>query len=429
MINFVYEAALWVLAILAIPGTVYSFFVHKKYRESLLPRMGIGGPPFPTSSHPSIWIHAVSVGETKAVVSIARELKHRFPEYPLIISSVTETGHAEAKRSLPFADAHVYLPLDFRWRVRRVLKQASPKLVLLCESDFWFNFLYHAKKEGATLALVNGKLSPHSMRRFSRIPFFSKPLFGFLDVLCVQNTLYQTRFEKAGASSGKICVTGNLKLDEDYPRLSSEEALHWRQKFGIQPDDLLLTIGSTHAPEEQLFLPILRKLWKSTPKLRVILVPRRPELFKEVGALLEREHIRWLNFTDINRKTGKEQVILMDAMGLLRMCYQLSDFALVGGSFTDRVGGHNILEPCWYAKPVLFGPHMQTQPELVELMTQYGAGLQVNLEELPKVLQRWIDNRAEAEAIGTKGLQLVTDLKGSTQRTLQALEPFLSQLR
>lgn len=423
-----YEIALWIIALLAIPKTIYSFFAYKKYRQSLLPRLGIRYSIFQKHPLPSIWIHAVSVGETKAVVSVARELKHRFPNHPLIISSVTETGHAEAKRSLPFADYHVYLPFDFSWVVYKIVKKAAPGLVILCESDFWFNFLYYSKRRGAALALVNGKMSERSMRRFGLASFFSKRLFGLFDVLCIQNNLYRARFIEAGASLDKIVVTGNLKLDEDYPQLSSEEVIQWRQKLGIQPNQLVLTIGSTHAPEEQFFIQILKDIWKHTPDLRVILVPRRPELFKEVGFLLEKERLSWINFTDISRRTGKEQVILIDAMGLLRMCYQLSDFAIVGGSFTDRVGGHNILEPCWYGKPVLFGPHMHTQLELVDLMTQYGAGMQVNPEQLKPTLERWIENPKESQAIGAKGLQLVKDLKGSTKRTLQALNPLLSRL-
>lgn len=424
-----YEIVLWIIAILALPKTIFSFFYHKKYRESLLPRLGFRYPTFHKHPLPSIWIHAVSVGETKAIVPLARELNRRFPDNPLIISSVTETGHAEAKRSLPFADYHVYLPFDFCWLVHRIVKNAAPGLVLLCESDFWLNFLTQAKKRGAALALANGKMSERSMRRFGWIPFFSKHLFSLLDVICVQNVLYRSRYVGAGAPPEKLIVTGNLKLDEEYPQLSPQEVIDRRQKLGIQPNQPVLTIGSSHDPEEAFFLKVLKEIWKHTPNLRVILVPRKPEHFKEVAQLLEEERLRWISFTDISRRTGNEQVILIDAMGLLRMCYQLSDFALVAGSFTDKVGGHNILEPCWYGKPVLFGPHMHTQLELVELITQYGAGIQITHELLQPTLERWLKNPQEAQAIGAKGLTLVQELKGSTQRTLQAIEPLLNRLK
>jgi 3-deoxy-D-manno-octulosonic-acid transferase len=423
-----YEIALWMIALLAIPKMIYSFFVRKKYRQSLVARLGFDYPPFHTHGVPSIWIHAVSVGETRAVVTLARELKHLFPDHPLIISSVTETGHAEAKRSLPFADYHVYLPFDFRWVVRKIVNRASPALVILCESDFWYHFLHYSKKSGAALGLVNGKLSERSMGRLGKVPFFARRLFGLLDVLCVQNTLYRTRLIKAGAPIERIVVTGNLKLDEDYPKLSQEEVREWKQKLAIHPEQIVLTIGSTHPSEEQIFIHSLKEIWKHTPHLRVILVPRHPERFKEVGQLLEKEGVVWINFSEINRWTGKEQVILMDAMGLLRMCYQISDFAIVGGSFTDKVGGHNILEPCGYGKPVLFGPHMHAQLELVDLMTQYGAGIQVNQEQLRLVLEQWIAHPKEAEEIGVHGMRLVKDLRGSAKRSLEALKPLFSKL-
>lgn len=423
-----YELVLWSIALVAIPKMLYSLIVHKKYRKSLLYRFGIKSS-FPKALKvPSIWIHAVSMGETKAIVSLARELKQRFPNHPLIISSVTETGHAEAKRSLPFADYHVYLPFDFAWLTYRIMKKACPKLVILCESDFWHNFLYYAKKGGAACALVNGKMSEKSMRRFSLVPFFSKPLFELFDLLCVQNTLYRGRLIEAGADSHKIVITGNLKLDEEYPQLTPIEVKEWRQKLGIQSEQIVLTIGSTHYPEEELIIQVLKQIWIEHPELRVIIVPRHPERFKEVGQLLEKERLQWINFSDIQRRTGKEQVILIDAMGLLRMCYQLSDFAIVCGSFTDRVGGHNILEPCWYGKPVIFGPHMHTQLELVELMKQYEAGKQVNPNQLLSILKKWVDQIEERKKIGANGLRLVKDLKGSVKRSMIALEPLFSKL-
>lgn len=424
-----YEVILWLIALIALPKTIFSFFYHKKYRESLLPRLGFGYPIFPKNGHSSIWIHAVSVGETKAIVPLARELNRLFPDNPLIISSASETGHMEAKRSLPFADHFVYLPLDFTCVINPIVKNASPGLVILCESDFWYNFLFQCKKRGAAIALVSGKMSERSSWRFGCVPFFSKKLFGLLDILCVQNSLYYSRFIKAGSFSEKMKVTGNLKLDEDYPQLSNAEIIEWRQKLGIQVGQPVLTIGSSHDSEEQLFLKILKDLWKESPHLRVILVPRRPERFKEVGRLLEKEGLKWINFTEINQRVGNEQVILIDAMGLLRMCYQLADFALVGGSFTDRVGGHNILEPCWYGKPVLFGPHMQTQLELVELIKQYGAGLQVDQKGLEETLRTWLKHPDQAKEIGSKGWGLINDFKGSTSRTLEAIHPFLDKIR
>lgn len=423
-----YEIALWVIAFLAMPKLIYSIIFQKKYRESLFLRLGIQYPIFRPSKYRSIWIHAVSVGETKAVVSVARELKRLFPHHPLIISSITETAHAEAKRSLPFADYHVYLPFDFAFLVKAIVKKASPGLVILSESDFWYHFLYYAKQGGAAIAMVNGKISERSAWRFHQFSYFAKPLFRLFDVMCVQNKLYVERFIEAGATHDQLVVTGNLKLDEDYPQLSQDEIQQWKKKLGIRGDQLVLTIGSTHHPEEEMFLHILKEIWEKHPKLRVILVPRHPERFGQVAELLERAQISWINFSNIQRCTAQEKVILIDAMGLLRMCYQLSDCAIVAGSYTKRVGGHNIIEPCSYGTPVLFGPYMHSQVELVDLMKQYHAGRQVDIKDLPMVLTQWLENSHERLELGAGGFHLVHSLKGANQRTLQALQPILSAI-
>ncbi len=424
-----YEMSLWIIALFAMPKFAYNYLVHRKYRKSLLDRFGFNLPDIKNHKAPIIWIHAVSMGETKAVVSLAREIKRLIPSCAIMISSTTETGHAEAKRSLPFADYHVYLPFDFNGIIKRIVKQVSPKMVILCESDFWYNFLRNSKMQGASIALVNGKISKRSANRFSKAPFFSKRMFNLFNTMCTQNIYYEELLAAAGAPADRLFVTGNLKFDDDYPQLNAEEVKQWRQKLGISPNHIVLTIGSTHNPEEQLFINTLREVWKKVPQLKVIIVPRHPERFKTVGTLLENGRINWIAFTDIARSTGKEQVILIDAMGMLRMCYQLSDLSIVGGSFTDKVGGHNILEPCWYGKPVLFGPHMDTQRELVDLVNQAYAGEQVTEKELQYALERLLLNENQLHKIGQQGLALIRQLKGSTQRTVDALKPLLNQIK
>jgi 3-deoxy-D-manno-octulosonic-acid transferase len=428
IIAFFYEMTLWIIALFALPKLAYHYLFHKKYRNSFLARFGSKILELKKNNAPIIWIHAVSLGETKAVVSLAREIKRLLPSCSIMISSTTETGHAEAKRSLPFADHHVYLPFDFNSVISRTVKQVSPALVILCESDFWYNFLRSSKKVGASVALVNGKISERSANRFNKVPFFSKRLFGLFNTICTQNSLYQKRLMEAGAPEDSLVVTGNLKFDDDYPQLSPEEVKKWRNKLGIDSHQLVLTIGSTHHPEEQLFIQILKEVWKKVPHLKVILVPRHPERFKTVGALLENARINWISFTDIARRSGNEQVILIDAMGMLRMCYQLSDLSLVGGSFIDKVGGHNILEPCWYGKPVIFGPHMHTQLELVHLINQSQAGEQVTELELQSALERLLLSSKQRQKIGEKGAVLIKELKGSTQRTIAALDPLLQKI-
>lgn len=428
IISVLYEVALWIVALVSIPKLVYNYICLKKYRNSLLERLGFKKHHFKKREDPVIWFHAVSIGETKAIASLARQVKQLMPHCSIFVTSTSETGHAEAKRSLPFADHHFYMPFDFYYVVSRMVKEISPQMVVLSESDFWYNFLNVAKKQGAAIVLVNGKISERSARRFKWVPFFSKRMFGLFDLFCMQNEPYQERLIEVGAPTDKMVVTGNLKFDDEYPQLSPEEITQWKQKLGIGLDQFVITVGSSHNPEEQLIIATLQEISRSLPHIKIILVPRHPERFKLVEGLLEKANLQWVSFSDIACRTGEEQVILIDAMGMLRMCYQLSDVAIVGGSFTDKVGGHNILEPCWYGKPVLFGPHMFTQAELVGLINHYKAGIQVSEGELAPTLLKLLQNSATREALGTKGLQLIKDLKGSTERTLQAMKPLLEKI-
>lgn len=428
IINLLYELGLWILALLAFPKFFYESLIKRKYRKSFFYRCGFGLPTIEPKNDPIILIHAVSLGETKAVVALARELKKRYPNGTLIISSVTETGHQEAEKCLPFADYHIYLPFDFNFLAKRAIKKLTPDLVLLCESDFWFNFLRYAKKSGASIGLINGKISQRSANRFTKYSFFSKRLFSLFDIFCFQNSLYRDRFLEIGIPLSKTRVTGNLKFDDEYPQLSSDEVKDWRKKLGIEPHQFVLTIGSTHDPEETLFLDVLNQLWELKPNLKVLLIPRHPERYHEVARLLEKKQSRSICFTEISARTGKEQITLMNAMGLLRMCYQLSDLSIVGGSYTPRIGGHNILEPCWYGKPVLFGPYMHGQVEFVNIVKQYGSGFQVSIEDLSLQLNSLLENETERKEIGQRGVQMMSDLKGSTERTILELSPILLQI-
>lgn len=423
-----YELSLWLLAIIAFPKLFYDMIVYRKYKKSFLSRLAFGYPVIEKKEHLLIWIHAVSVGETKAVVSLARRLKANCPSVKIVISSTTETGHAEAKRSISFADWHVYLPFDFSRIVRKIVKQAKPDLVILSETDLWYNFLDAAKAEGASIAIVNGKVSLRSLNRLEKAFFFTKRLYGLIDLLCVQNHLYKERFLQLGVPSDKLVVTGNIKFDDDYPTLQADEIVVWKNRLGITAKQPVLTIGSTHHPEEKILLEILSHVWKEVPDLKVLLVPRHPERFKEVALLLERQGIPFVKFSEISERNGTEKVVLVDAMGLLRMCYQLADIAVVCGSFVTRIGGHNILEPSWYGIPVIFGPYMDTQAELVDLVKEYQAGWQLEASHILKKLMYLIKNNEARLKIGQNGLRLIADLKGGTQRTMSALEILLKPL-
>lgn len=424
LLSFFYEIVLIILSIIAFPKLLYDFLFKKKYRKNLLKRFGCGFPVIKKGKHRLIWIHAVSLGETKAIAALVKKLKTEIQDSLIIFSTTTETGYVEACRAIS-ADYHVYLPFDYGWVIKPIIRRTAPDLVLLCESDFWFNFLSSAKKAGAYIALVNGKISTRSMLRFKKVPLFSNALFSCIDLFCVQSNHYKARFESLGIPLSKIVVTGNMKFDGDYNKLPKVQLNAWRKELGIQPADPVIVLGSSHHPEEALLLKIMHNIWEKYPSLKLMIVPRHPERFNEVAGILQKSNINFRRLSQKQQENGNASVILIDAMGLLRKCYQLATIAIVAGSYTSKVGGHNILEPSWYGIPVIFGPHMYSQPDLVELVKEYGAGLQVSSEQLPEVIISCLQNPEKCQQLGEAGLRLVSDIQGATNQTWKALETAL----
>lgn len=419
LIRFFYELLLIIIGIAYLPFCIYQLIFKGKYRKSLFQRLGGGFPLINKGKRPLIWIHAVSFGETKAVSALAGLIKEAYDNPMIVFSSTTETGHQEACRTIS-ADYHVYLPFDFGWIIRPIIKHTAPDLVIICESDFWYNFLSASKEAGAFIALVNGKVSLKSLGRFKALQPLSTRLFACIDLFCVQSDLYLDRFASLGIALEKLVTTGNMKYDGDFPKLSQVELISWQKKLGIHATDRVVVIGSSHSPEESQILSFLPKVWDQIPDLKVLLVPRHPERFNEVDALLQKSGIpfRRLSQNDAEKSAA---VILIDAMGLLRQCYQLADVAIVCGSFTSKVGGHNILEPSWYGIPTLFGPEMFSQPDMVNLILEYRAGIQVTIEELPNMLIELLKDESRRKALSIGGLKLAADVCGATAKTLAVI--------
>lgn len=416
--SLLYEFALILLALAALPQFLYQMVFKGKYRGNLLKRFGGGFPDIKKGARPLIWVHAVSLGETKAVAAFVKNIRLKYDNPIIVFSTITETGHVEACRSIQ-ADHHVYLPFDFGWVIGPIIRRTAPDLVVLCESDFWYNFLKTSKQVGANVVLVNGKLSVRSKERFSRFRFFARRLFSLIDLFCVQSNLYAWRFKAVGVPEEKIVVTGNMKFDGDYAPLPKEQLEAWRSELGIKKDEPVLVIGSTHHPEEAQILQALEPVWKELPSLKVLIVPRHPERFSDVAALMQKAAIDFRRLSEKNTHERSSPVILIDAMGVLRKCYQLADVAIVAGSYTPKVGGHNILEPSWYGVPVVFGPQMFSQPDLLDLVMEYDAGKQVAMEDLSEELIRLFKDPAKRKKLGDGGLRLAGDVHGATAKTVE----------
>jgi 3-deoxy-D-manno-octulosonic-acid transferase len=394
-----------------------------KYKHNLTKRLGKGFPSIAKNGRQLIWIHAVSLGETKAVAPLIKKFKELKNPPLILLSTTTETGHTEGLKSAPSADFHLFLPFDFNYIIGPIIRRTKPDIVILTETDFWYNFQTAARKNGARLIVINGKLSERSTHRLTWMPFLARRLFDPIDHFYLQGELYQKRFAAVGIPLSKLTVIGNIKLDTP---LSTCDVPALKTKLGLTPQQQILTLGSTHDPEEKIWIEALKQLWLDFPELKVLLVPRHPERFDTVAGLLEAAHIPYARWRE-EGTLKNVRVLLIDAMGVLRDCYQISDIAFVGGSLTPKVGGHNILEPSFYGKPVLFGPHMHTQPDLLDLALSYQAGIQVTVEELIPTLKDLLSHSERRHQIGSNGYTLTTQARGALDKTYHALLPLLQK--
>ena len=358
------------------------WLIQTKYKGTVLDRLGLRLPP-KTEKKKTIWFHMVSVGETRAMIPIYRELKKRYPDAAFYFSSTTKTGHTEAKRSLPDADHYFFLPIDFSWTMRRLCSLLKPDLLVLSESEFWLNLMREVKKSGGKVVVLNGKISAKSAGRFAKLP--SKSLFDQLDHLLVQNTIYANRFRALDIPEEKITVTGNLKLAIPPKPLTKEEKKALRARFGLSEKTRVITVGSTHEHEEQLLVPHI------PPEYQILLVARHPERFASLKT----------------RYFAHPQVIVVDEMGILPSCFQISELAILGGSFIPGIGGHNIFEPVQAKIPVIFGPFMENQPDLVEMILTKEAGIQTSAETLEQAIERAPALAQNAQKLAEKGSQVL----------------------
>ncbi len=426
--TFFYDVVLLSVAVISLPYVLWKWWRYGKYRESLVERLGIRLPSRQTKSEGLvIWFHAVSMGETRAVIALYRKIKEHHPEATIYFSSTTETGHAEAKRSFPDAAAHFFLPLDLSWTIKRILKRLDPDLLILVESDFWYNLLYQTSQFDAKIALVNGKISQTSTKRYAWAQFFAQRVFSCFDLMLVQNEEYRKRFTQLRVPPDKLRITGNLKLSTAPKLLSDLDRSFLLSELGLKRDDRIVVVGSTHDSEEEWIFSALSSLWDEIPKLRIILVPRHPERFEKVSEDLKKRNINFLKYSERAQKSGAEKVLLINAMGMLNSLYQIGELAIVGGSFISHVGGHNIFEPIALDVPVLFGPHMEEQKELMGMVLSAGAGKQVTIDTLTIEVRKLLLDPVEYKKMLLAGKILKEQALGSIEKTWKCLEKILKK--
>jgi 3-deoxy-D-manno-octulosonic-acid transferase len=416
---FAYSFFLAVAFALALPYYLWRDRGSGRYRRTFRERMGRLPAGLPAPSSPSVWVHAVSVGETLTARPLLRALRERFPDRPLFLSTTTVTGASVAQRDAGGADGVLFAPFDWPGPVRRVLGRLQPALLVLMETELWPNLIHEARRRGTRVAVVNGRLSPRSFARYRRVRRWLARVLGEVDAFLMQGDAHAQRMLALGAPGDRVRVAGNLKYDAVAEPLPPQE-LAALIPAGT-PEAPLWIAGSTVAGEETLVLDALRRARAATPGLRLLLVPRHPERFAEAAALSERAGLKTRRRSALDAPWTDGDVLVLDTLGELPRLYALATVVFVGGSLVPA-GGHNVLEAAVAGRPVIVGPHMDNFQEIADELAADGALLRADsADALGDLVASLIADPARAEEVGRRARAVVDRNRGAVQRTVEAL--------
>lgn len=418
-----YSALLTAGLLVSLPYWLLEMLRHGKYRAGLGERLG--GVPHRITKAPhrrTIWIHAVSVGEVLAIVHLVEELKRRWPEHRIVVSTTTDTGQALARNR--FGEENVfYFPLDLSFGIRPYLHQLRPELVVIAETEFWPNFLRLAHLCGARIAVVNARISDRSLPGYRRWSKILAHVLKNVDLFLAQTPTDAQRLAEIGAAPDRIQVGGNLKYDIAATAAASIAA-QLREAFKPSETRPILVCGSTVEGEEALLLRAFENVQATYPKAAMILAPRRPERFDDVARLLEDMKMAFWRRTAWKGEDISGGVLLLDTIGELASLYAFADIAFVGGSLEPH-GGHNILEPAQHGVAIVIGNHTENFRDMVALFQSRNAVRVVSPAQLPLVWMELIANPDERRALGRNAAEAAQSQAGATKKTVEALADLL----
>jgi 3-deoxy-D-manno-octulosonic-acid transferase len=388
-------------------------------------------PPAPASDSRALWVHAVSVGETLAAARLVKDLQREFPERKLFLSCVTRAGREVGEKRLPDVAGHFYLPLDFRSAARRVVRRLRPALLLIVETELWPNLLRAAHESRARVVLVNARLSDRSFRGYRLAKPFMRRIFECVDWIGAQTPKDAERFIELGAIPERVDVTGNLKFDGEPPKIT-ELAGNLRAGLETSSRGPVIVAASTMPGEEPLLFQAWNEVRVQHPQAILILAPRHPNRFEEVSRLLSGAGRTIVRRTTLEKgaqelaaQLGAPEVLLLDTIGELAGIFELADLVFVGGSLVPT-GGHNLLEPAYWGKPILCGPHMENFRDIAQLFTRAGAAVEVaSPNELARVILQLLRDDERRRKMGDRAAQLMEEGLGATERTMVRLRTLL----
>jgi 3-deoxy-D-manno-octulosonic-acid transferase len=442
---FIYSLLMTVAAVALVPYWLLQGVRRRKYFATLRERLGLAFPALPRAGqgHGAIWLHAVSVGEALSGTTLARQLKERFPDAPLIISTTTLTGQTLVRERMPFADGFLYFPLDWAWCVRRAFRAVNPSLLIVLETEIWPNFLREASKREIPVVFVSGRISDRSFARYQRwfnaagwyLRPFLRCVLSLPAAFLMQTEKDAQRIRALGAPKERVSVSGNLKYDltPPVPTPLSLWLADEAKRVGRSP---VIVAGSVVATEEPLALIAFGTLQGEYPKGLLVLAPRKPERFAAAAEFIAESHRRFVRRSELGVRAPGEPaaavahngripedvtVVLLDSIGELASLYAIADGIFVGGSLVPS-GGHNILEPAAFGKVPVFGPSMENFSEIASQFLEADAAIQVqNPEDAGGAWIELLRDPARAQRMGEAGRQLLAGSRGATGRAISEI--------
>ena len=444
---FLYSIFLSLACLALLPYFLYQAFLNKKYLSNFRERLGALPAALQSDARPTIWIHAVSVGETLAAHPLVNALRARFPTHRLIFSTTTATGQAVARSRVSEADGFCYFPFDWKFSVRKALNTIKPDAVVLMESELWPNFLRECKGRKIPVVVANGRVSDRSFRRSLKFAFWFRRMTANVTRFLMQSEADAARMQALGADSESIIVSGNIKYDigqEKDAREIAAKAQLIEADFALARTPLIVA-GSTSDGEEELLLAAFAEVRKEIADVRLLIAPRHPERFDMVAKLLDSSR-----FKSVRRSAYVQQVetvsasgfaalpqtknpahsadiILLDSIGELASLYRFAAVVFVGGSLVPK-GGHNILEPALDAKPIIVGPYMENFREIAAEFTRHDAVVQLQgkhenelIAALRETLLELLTDGERAKTLGHNARATVEANRGATAKTVAAI--------
>jgi len=370
-----------------------------------------------------IWVHAVSVGEVIAVVPFLKAIKREFPKLKIVLSTTTYTGQKIAHERFPLADRIMYMPWDTWLCVRNAVRTIKPRIFLTIETELWPSLFAALKKADVYIAVLNGRISLKSFRGYKWIGFFIKRVLSLVDFFYMQGEADAERIISIGADRKNVGIMGNFKFDID---LGEKETPGWMDMIKGN----IFLAGSTHKGEEDIILDAYELINKDRgQKLKLILAPRHPERFDEVEDILKKRGFNYIRRSEIRIQNTEQRaqntdIILLDTIGELSMLYSKATLSFIGGSLIP-FGGHNILEPAYWGKPVLFGPHMENFPFVREFLEKDAAIMVKDSEEIASIVKDLLANSSRLQQIGLRGKTIIENNRGAVAKAIEIVRGFL----